>query len=443
MRNYCLTALYFILSLMVYVAGNAAENIPGEATQARNVIVYLATGLGTQQYDLLEAVCRHEGKTSALGQMSRTGMMHVSIEGAAIPDTEGAASTLATGVKCRPGVLSATGEGQPLETILEQAMKQGRLSALITLGDLSRGGLGAFATHTLQKSDAAQRASLLVNSGASVLVGADIQLFRRTKNSSGESLLESLQNSGYDIIDGSREQLLRQQRLPVAGFFQHRYRADLKYFKQEPRQDQILFKVWSLLNQNPGGFFMVVETQGLDDSCRLGDIAGLVYELQQLDEAVAAGQRFAQSNPDTLLLVVSPHETGNFLMIEDWMPNLLEKYKTIRCSPRYAEDFLEEQPTPLEAMKVFRDKVGIEALEQPELARIKGIPMGEPRMQVIADIITHHVNGGQFLQSTPSGRRTPFFVKGPGEDLWPGEIDNTDVASLLRQAMGIAEESSQ
>jgi alkaline phosphatase len=75
-------------------------------------------------------------------------------------------------------------------------------------------------------------------------------------------------------------------------------------------------KAVEILSQDPDGFFLMVEEEGVDEMAHQSN-AGLVIKAgQQLDEAVEVGQAFARSDPDTLVIVTADHETGS-LAIED------------------------------------------------------------------------------------------------------------------------------
>jgi hypothetical protein len=75
-------------------------------------------------------------------------------------------------------------------------------------------------------------------------------------------------------------------------------------------------KAIDILSQDPEGFFLMVEEEGIDEMAHQSN-AGLVIKAgQQLDEAVKVGQTFAESDPDTLVIVTADHETGS-LAIED------------------------------------------------------------------------------------------------------------------------------
>src|SRR5215211_9138533 len=75
-------------------------------------------------------------------------------------------------------------------------------------------------------------------------------------------------------------------------------------------------KAIDILSQDPNGFFLMVEEEGIDEMAHQSN-AGLVIKAgQQLDEAVKVGQNFAAGDPETLVIVAADHETGS-LAIED------------------------------------------------------------------------------------------------------------------------------
>ena len=157
----------------------------------------------------------------------------------------------------------------------------------------------------------------------------------------------------------------------------------------------------------------------------------------ELEESVKAALRFAESFPRTFILVVSPHETGNFLILEDFLPKLAVNFQTVRCSPVHLDTQLGKLKDAGSVLTTFRDISGIDFLESYELADVSRSKPGIDRIKVIAQIIAHHFPGGSFAQGTPSGRSVPCFVQGPGSDQWPENFENSEFADILSHALGL------
>jgi len=418
------------------MAGSYAQEPAETLPVVKGVILYLPTGMGDHQYRLLEAIAKSENRPTQMSRFSRQARMKTAILGTPVPDTPGAASTLATGRKCPPQLLSMAPDGGYLPTVFEEAQQSGRSVGLVTLGKLTDGAITAFAVHTPEESDFEARARQIFDLRPQVLVGCDRDAFETARDVGDVPLLQRLVQDGYTEVTDQRS-LASAQGSHLAAFFQHQFRADRRFYPGEPGLQQILFKALSILNRNPKGFFLVIETQALDQSCRLRDPVGTAHEMLELEEAVEAGLRFSERFPDTLLVVASPHETGNLMTVEDELPSFAEKFKTIQSSPIYLDREIGATKDIAAVLKGFRDIAGIPGLEPYEMSDICRTPAGPERARVIAMVMGHHVRGGQFAQDSPSGRSVPIFVNGPGSVLWPEELDNSQIAGLLRIQMGM------
>src|ERR671916_1081266 len=75
-------------------------------------------------------------------------------------------------------------------------------------------------------------------------------------------------------------------------------------------------KAIETLSQNHEGFLLMVEEEAVDEMAHQSNAGLLIKAGRQLDEAVKVGQSFAESDPETLVIVTADHETGS-LAIED------------------------------------------------------------------------------------------------------------------------------
>ena len=74
-------------------------------------------------------------------------------------------------------------------------------------------------------------------------------------------------------------------------------------------------KAIETLLQKPEGFLLMVE-EAVDEMAHRNNAGLLIKAGRQLDEAIKVGQSFAESDPETLVIVAADHETGS-LAIED------------------------------------------------------------------------------------------------------------------------------
>jgi len=62
--------------------------------------------------------------------------------------------------------------------------------------------------------------------------------------------------------------------------------------------------------------FLFVEEERVDEASHANDDDAVLAAMRNLDEAVGVARRFADANPDTLLIVTGDHETGG-LSVDD------------------------------------------------------------------------------------------------------------------------------
>ena len=68
------------------------------------------------------------------------------------------------------------------------------------------------------------------------------------------------------------------------------------------------------LSQDSDGFFLMVEGSQIDWGGHSNDSEYLITELLDFDEAIGVGLDFAESDPNTLVIVTADHETGGFTL---------------------------------------------------------------------------------------------------------------------------------
>ena len=75
-------------------------------------------------------------------------------------------------------------------------------------------------------------------------------------------------------------------------------------------------KAIDILSQDPDGFFLLVEEEGIDEMAHQSNAELVIEAGRQLDAAVEVGKSYAETDPGTLVIVAADHETGS-LAIED------------------------------------------------------------------------------------------------------------------------------
>lgn len=86
-------------------------------------------------------------------------------------------------------------------------------------------------------------------------------------------------------------------------------------FPDQPMLDEMTDAALKVLSKNPNGFVALIEGSSIDKQAHLMDTDRWTLEVIELDRAIAVAKRFAERNPDTLVLVTADHECSGAAII--------------------------------------------------------------------------------------------------------------------------------
>lgn len=226
------------------------------------------------------------------------------------PDQAANATAIATGIKVEPGVLSRNipGHKRKIPTLLEEMKKKGKAAGLITNSFVTDATLAAFAAHVdNQKNYKTIINDYLYAARPEVIFGASRFLKPKTAQEAGYRVLSSKKDFGTRV-DGSPLTL---------GAFAKGPQLDPELYRviQKTNQPSLKEMVWEaldILDNNPNGFFLVVENNLIDQAARGKNINSLSHELKALSNAVEAASIWAQGREETLIVVTSLYQSGDF-----------------------------------------------------------------------------------------------------------------------------------
>ena len=66
-------------------------------------------------------------------------------------------------------------------------------------------------------------------------------------------------------------------------------------------------KALSILDSDDSDFFLMIESASIDKQAHYRKTCGSIGELQQLNDALDSAMKYAESHPDTLILVTADH----------------------------------------------------------------------------------------------------------------------------------------
>ncbi|GAB4268002.1 MAG: hypothetical protein Kow0092_21620 [Deferrisomatales bacterium] len=298
-----------VATLLIPGACGAGSGDRGERP-ARQVILFLGDGMGFEQVKAGGLFVAGRAGSLAFEGFPFTGRVATGNVFGEITDSAAAATALATGVKVANGVLSLRipGDGRPLETILERFRARGRSGGLVTTTYLTHATPAAFGAHRATRSEYAGIAEdYLTRSRPEVLLGGAKHLGRA-----------QAEEAGYAVVTTAAE--LAALDTETTGRLAGLFGADHLPFEADglgvlPHLREMTRTALAVLDNDPDGFFLLVEGGRIDHASHRNDIARTVAEVAEFSRAVAEAVAWAAAHPDTLIVVTADHETGGLTVV--------------------------------------------------------------------------------------------------------------------------------
>lgn len=291
---------------------------PDELDQTPAIILFIGDGMGDAQ--------RTAGRWVSVGQDGQLIMDALPVSGwsqtsnisGTITDSAAAATAMATGEKTLNGYISVDIVGNSLPTILEQAQAQGWAVGLVSTVQIAHATPAAFAAHELSRYNYSQSAAQMLAHQVNVLLaGGEDDWLPETESgchsnfghrTDDRNLIAEAVGDGYTYVCDPTG--LAAVDAENTSYLLGLFADDGMLRPYTPTLAQMTETAISVLSQDPDGFFLMVEGGQIDWAAHVNEGANVIYDVLDLDAAVAAGLAFTQSNPNTLLIVTADHETG-------------------------------------------------------------------------------------------------------------------------------------
>ncbi|MFZ5585308.1 MAG: alkaline phosphatase [Thermodesulfobacteriota bacterium] len=450
--------LFLAALLILGLAGQAGAAAP----PARNVILFIADGCGSEQYTLSRWA---KGAPLAFDGVL-TGMVRTRIADSVVADSAPAATAYASG-QCTsdkiiglgpdpkgllPGVSDPGGLAlRPLATVLEAARLMGKSTGLVATARVTHATPAAFAAHVPERSMEDAIAKQMANQGLTVLMGGGRRHFLPVvaggAREDGLDLIGQLRGRGYQTPRTAAE-LASVKAGPVVGLFAKSHlKAELdrpQMAPDEPSLAQMTAKAIDVLSANPKGFFLMVEGSQIDWACHANDPAHLLGDLLAFDQAVGVGLDFARRRGGTLVVVTSDHNTGGMSIgnqatsktYSQMKPDaLLGPLARMRITAKSLWKKLGPDPGPDQVREAVALEWGMDITlaEAESILAVAGQYRQDPEYG-LGEVLCPRYTLIGWSTHGHTGGDVPLFAFGPGRPT--GLLDAPQVGLLLAKAMG-------
>ncbi|MEE9466063.1 MAG: alkaline phosphatase [Candidatus Neomarinimicrobiota bacterium] len=308
MNHTLIRILLLLLSTAPAISGQqpATGDLPAGP---KSIILIVADGMGIGQHTMAyyftdrysPAAFEHVGlMTTHLADTTR------------VTDSGAAGTAMATGVKTARGVIGMDAEYRSVKTVLEHAKDGGLATGLISTTNITDATPAAFATHNKTRRDHEGIAKQMSAAGIDVLFGGGRKNFLGKEKGGIQEidLLEVMASDGAQIIS-SLDEITTYDR-PVVGLFAPGPMMDAP--KRTPTLTQMALKAIDILDDDPDGFFIMIEEEMTDNRSHDNKFDATREHLVILNDLIEAVLAYQSNYPQVLVLFLADHETGGWIL---------------------------------------------------------------------------------------------------------------------------------
>ena len=295
------------------------------AGSARNVILLIGDGMGLSQIYAGRVKVNGPDHPFAFETLPDRGLATTCSE-SGITDSAAASTALNSGHKTRNGMIDTGPEEERFVNIADfiHARRAVGVVTTVRVWDATPAGAVAHASLRSQRRSIAQE--MVTQTRPEVIMGGGASAYLPNASPFARSELDRLdmvglaRDEGYSVVRTAAE--LQAQDLGRAsrllGLFaleDMAYELDRKPDSTEPHLSEMAAAALDVLDNDPRGFFALIEGGAIDHACHGTDLDRMLGEVAEFNRTVDLALAYAASHPDTLVIVTADHETGGMEIV--------------------------------------------------------------------------------------------------------------------------------
>ena len=270
----------------------------------RNVILFIGDGMGFEQVKAAGIYANGSEGSLCFELFPYRGEVTTYSADSSVTDSAAAATAIATGHKVNNGVISMAigGDSSELETLLEHAQSQGKSVGLVSTTNISHATPACFGAHESSRSNYSEIIDdYLTQTVPNVLFGGAAHIDAADAIAAGYSV----------VTDRAEMQSLDTNSVSyVSGQFGDEIPYEYDGVGDLPRLSEMTEVAIDILDNEPNGFFLMVEGGKIDWAGHNNDLWRNVFETIGFANSVQKAIDWAGGRKDTLIIVTADHETG-------------------------------------------------------------------------------------------------------------------------------------
>lgn len=292
--------------------------------KAKNIIFLVSDGMSSGTLNMADLYLnRTYGKGSNWLQLYKDNkvsraLMDTASDSSIVTDSAAGSSSWGGGVRVPNGSLNVSATGENHLPIWQKFKKAGKKAGCVTTVPITHATPAGFCVNSESRGSQAEIAEMYLNMGFDVLMGGGDNYFSTSKRKDQKDLYSAYAAKGYQVVQEKSALHNCSNSAPILGVFDQ---DALPYYVDRQHDEALQQKIPTLaemaqkaidnMKDHDKGFVLQIESGKVDWAAHANDVAGLIHEQIQFDEAIKVAMDFAEKNQDTLVIITTDHGNAN------------------------------------------------------------------------------------------------------------------------------------
>lgn len=454
--------------------------------KAKNVILFIGDGLSVAHRTGARILSKGVTEGKADGRLAIDDLQYMAFAGTSSTDSIAAdsANTMSAYMTGHKSGVNALGvyvsrsknslDHPKQETLGELLTRSTKMSVgVVSDAELQDATPAAVVSHTRRRADKAEIVEMFYNVQPTVMLGGGSAYFLPkstpgSKRKDETNYVEKFQQAGYSLVtdaDSLKKNAAQATKLlglfhtgNMDGVMDRRFLKNdvAKKFPNQPDLTDMTQAALDVLSKNQDGFFLMVESALIDKASHPLDWERAFTNTIMLDQSVAIAKKFAEKNPDTMIIVTGDHTHGLSIIgtVDDSKPGteMREKVGVYEDAgyPNYKDANKDGYPDDLNVSKrlavFFNNFPDYYETFRPKLDNQFVPAIKNEKDEYVANKAYEKVPGAVFREGIlPRSSDTGVHAvddmviqaSGPGAERIHGYMENTDLFRVIVDALAV------
>ncbi|SFN94777.1 alkaline phosphatase [Chryseobacterium oleae] len=439
---------------------NNLEDIPAPKKKAKNIIFMVSDGMSSGTLAMANLYSQNilgkNGNWMNLYQENKVSraLMDTASASSIVTDSAAASSSFGGGFRVKNGVLNVGANGEKYVPIWQKFKKAGKKTGCVTTVTITHATPAGFCVNSDSRNAESEIAEMYAEIGFDVMMGGGDEFFNPLKREDKKDVYALYKQKGYQVLKNKTDLKRTEKGKKILGIFNSGAlpysidRTHIPTLQSTPTLAEMAQTAIDQMKDHKEGFVLQIEGGKVDWAAHANDIAALIHDQLAFDEAVKTAIDFAEKDGNTLVIITTDHGNANPGTI--YGADATKNFNSI-SNYKYTNEYILNAIHPdfnLQKMKDWIYETNSISLADDDAKHLLSFYSGLEKQEAgiynykklpfkaYSDIQKKHNSVG-WISMDHSGDYVEVAVYGPGKELLPAFIKNTDLHYLMLKAAQI------